>query len=749
MTVDGSFVSVIADRQPKQLSGQLSRAALLVFAVVVLITSSGLYWATWQSDQIAVERQSRVARHSLEIALDELALQQETVAVWDDSAAHMVADKPEQLWLFDNLGSWLHRIFDHDATFLLDGHDRLVQATFDGRITDARSFEALRGDFRPLIESVRGIDHGPQGRHDRVPGQTLNPGTTVRTTARATHDTHLLLVGGRPAAGSVMLIQPSTPDYVKPKGGWPVLISVRYLDGSFMKELQSRHLLDGARFSITPDRGSGEHALQLDTEGGDKLGYLIWEPQLPGSRTFWALLPVFAIGIAAVALIISLLGRSLRQTLRERAAYEARAAHLAYHDILTGLPNRALLTERLQAALEVQGGTSVSLLLIDLDQFKQVNDSLGHLAGDQLIRDFGGRLRRLVRTRDTVARLGGDEFAVLLCDHWSKADIDDLCKAIIELFRDPFQLSDTQVFGGASIGAAHSEGTVMDSTELMRRADVALYRAKAEGRGCARRFASGMDDSGRHRARFEAELRQALEGDQFSVWSQSQVGRDGRVLGRELLLRWDHPLLGCVSPDDIIPLAEETGLIVPIGKWMLSQAARVAAASWSGFTAVNLSPVQLRQREFAEQLIAIFRDAGADPQQVELEVTEQILLDPRSGANDSLRRLRDAGFRIALDDFGTGYSSLGYLRQFPVDKIKMDRSFVADLQNSEDARSIVSAIVALGRALGLVVAAEGVETDAQAEILRAAGCDQLQGFLFDVPKPLRLDDATPLRRSAL
>ena len=494
MAADGALVSMIADRQRNQLSNQLSRAALLIFAVVVLITLAGLSWASRQSDEISVDRQATVARHSLEIALDELALQQETVAIWDESVYRMTSARPEQLWLFDNVGSWLHRIFDHDAAYLLDGHDRLVQSTIGGRLVDGRSYAALREDFMPLIESVRGVYHGPQGRHDRNPDQGMNPGATVRTTSRAVHDTHLMLVGGRPAAASAMLFKPSTPGYVKPNGGWPILISVRYLDGSFMKELQVRHLLDGARFSASPARAPNEYALRLDTEGGEKLGYLIWVPHLPGSQLFRALLPVFLFGIAVVALMIFLLARSLRETLRERAAYEARAAHLAFHDVLTGLPNRALLAERLEEALaSARSGASVCLLLIDLDQFKQVNDTLGHLAGDQLLRDFARRLRRLVRPRDTVARLGGDEFAVLLCDRWSKRDIDSLASAIIELFRVPFQLSDTQVFGGASIGAVHSDATVTDSTELMRRADVALYRAKAEGRGCTRLFTSSMD----------------------------------------------------------------------------------------------------------------------------------------------------------------------------------------------------------------------------------------------------------------
>jgi diguanylate cyclase (GGDEF)-like protein len=732
-----SSLSVLhGGRAPARLSSQLSRTAMVMLIAVALVSVAGLYWSTRQSDTVSVERQLRVTRHSINIALDELAQQQETVAVWDESALYMAQPRPPQQWLHDNIGFWLHRIFAQDEVFLLDGRDRLVQADHEGEIVPASHYQALYPDLAPLLEMVRGKRECVNGPHDRHSGLPLLPNSTVRTTDRAVHETHLTMVRGRPAAVSAMLIKPSTDGYVQPSPDWPVLISVRYLDGSFMSELQSRYLIDAPRFLLTADRQPNEVAEPLKTEGGRKLGYIIWKPELPGRRILNSLLPFAVSALALLALLMLLLTRSLKQTLNERAAFEARAAHLAYHDSLTGLPNRALLNERLQQSLAaLQRGGTLSLLLIDLDRFKEVNDTLGHLAGDQLIRDFAARLQRLVRDGDTVARLGGDEFAVILCDGWRRAQVDTVCAAIIEEFRIPFNLSDTQVFGGASIGAVHAETRVRDATELMRRADVALYRAKAEGRGCHRVYEQGMDESDRARARLESDLRRALAEGEFAVWRQPQVDRDGRLIGQELLLRWMHPSLGWIGAQDIIPLAEETGLILPIGEWILKEAAQAAAETPELFTAVNLSPVQLAEPGFAEQAIAVFVNAGADPRRIELEVTEQVMLDDGRAAGENLRSLRAAGFRIALDDFGTGYSSLSYLRQFAVDKIKIDRSFVADLQQSRDARAIVAAIVTLGRAIGLTVSAEGIETEAQKEILLAAGCDQLQGFLFGAPEP--------------
>ncbi len=735
MTGESPLPLLAGGRAPTRLSNQLSRAAILMLIAVAIVSISGLYWSTRQSDEVSVERQVRVTRHSIDIALDELALQQETVAVWDESALEMTKLSPDRQWLLDNVGVWLHRMFAHDEGYLLDGRDRPVEAFDEGRLAPLGRYSALRSQLGPLIEALRGRAQIANGRHDRLPALPLAQNSSVQTTARATHITRLMLIGARPAAASAMLIKPSTVGYVRPRPQWPILISVRYLDGSFLDELQSRYLIDKPRFSVSSGHTGDETAVPLEAQSGTRLGYIIWTPELPGRRILNTLLPMVITSLAVLALLLLLLTRSLKHTIDERAAFEARAAHLAYHDSLTGLPNRALMGERLQQALAaLQRGHRVSLLLIDLDRFKRVNDTLGHLAGDQLIREFAARLLRLVRSGDTVARLGGDEFAVILCDGWNVEQVDALCSAVIDLFQTPFTLLDTQVFGGASIGAVHASAAVRDSTELLRRADVALYRAKADGRGCARVYEDGMDHADQLRARLESDLREALETGQFAAWRQPQVGRTGELVGQELLLRWNHPSFGWIGAQDIIPLAEETGLILPIGEWMLEQAAGIVAAESELFTAVNLSPVQLAQPDFVSKVIQLFSDAGADPRRVELEVTEQVMLDDTMSATGKLQELRNAGFRIALDDFGTGYSSLSYLRQLSIDKIKIDRSFVADLQHSHDSREIIGAIVSLGRAIGLTVSAEGVESQAQAEILLAAGCDQLQGFLFGMPE---------------
>jgi len=733
-----SAVTSISERgafRRSQFSGQINLVMTTFLAIAMGLAAIGVYWSTRQSDWISVERQVRMAEQAIQISVDDLALQQETVAIWDTAAKELTLRKPNPVKLHDYMGGWLHHIFGHDEVFVLDGADRPVQSSIEGKIVPNARYTALRPDLAGMVDSVRGRVIEPIGEHDRRPGIPPPRGSNIRTTARAIHDSHLLLVGGRPAAASAMLIQPSTPNYVTVKVP-PVLISIRYLDRDFLTALGRTNLIESPRFSSRADPRPDEQSLALRSASGKALGYLIWRPELPGSRIRGVLAPLNALAIGLLGIFILLLGRRLRSTITDLSSVEAQAEHLAFHDFLTGLPNRVQLSACLDEAMgEARQGHDFSLLLIDLDHFKQVNDTLGHLAGDQLIREFGARIAGLVRSSDMVARLGGDEFAILLADGWTEAEVQSLCTCILDGFGQPFTLGDTTIFASASIGAARSDGDMADGIELMRRADVALYGAKAEGRHCARAFEAAMDVQMRERSLLEAELRVAVDRKQFAIWYQAQVDRTGQVVGFEALLRWNHPVRGLVQPDRIIPIAEETGLIVPIGDWVLRETAATAARWPDLFIAVNLSPVQFRTEGFADRLIAIFREAGADPRMIELEVTERVLLGDHLDVRRTLSVLRSAGFRIALDDFGTGYCSLSYLKQFRVDKIKIDRSFVSQADESLESRAIIRAIVTLGHALGLTVTAEGVETRGQVDMVVAAGCDQMQGYHFARPRP--------------
>jgi diguanylate cyclase (GGDEF)-like protein len=372
-----------------------------------------------------------------------------------------------------------------------------------------------------------------------------------------------------------------------------------------------------------------------------------------------------------------------------------------------------------------------------MDRFKYVNDTLGHAAGDALICEFGCRIAEIVRSTDIVVRLGGDEFAILCVEIRGQNDIETLCQRILEAVRRPFNLIGTHIFIGVSIGVSTTGPAGSDRVDLMRKADIALYRAKADGRDCCRLFTPSMDDAVKMRGTIEEELRAALAtGEGLLVHYQPQVScTSQRMVGLEALVRWQHPTRGLISPQQFIDVAEETGLICRLGEWVLQQACTVSCRWPDLFMAVNFSPVQFRSPGFCDRVLSIVRESGADPRRIELEVTESVLLDDGNLVRDALERLRAAGFRVALDDFGTGYSSLSYLRRFQVDKIKIDRSFVQPLWQSVEAAAIVTAVLTLGHSMGLSVTAEGVETPEQHRFLEAAGCDMMQGYLFSPAVP--------------
>jgi diguanylate cyclase (GGDEF)-like protein/PAS domain S-box-containing protein len=428
----------------------------------------------------------------------------------------------------------------------------------------------------------------------------------------------------------------------------------------------------------------------------------------------------------------------IAEDVTERRAIERRIAHMAHHDTLTDLPNRSFFRERLTSFLERRPPEPGALLCIDLDGFKGVNDTLGHAAGDALLRAVADRLRACLREEDTVARLGGDEFVVLQASVPSPEAAGRLATRLIEQLAQPFLIQGQTLTIGASLGIARlpDDGTTPDL--LLHNADLALYQAKAGKRGTFRFFEPEMNDRAQARREIEQDLRQAFTAGNLELFYQPLLNlQENRVSACEALLRWRHPERGFVSPGEFIPIAEETGLIIPIGEWVLRRAC-LDAASWpDGIkVAVNLSPVQFRQRELVTVVVSALAVSGLRPDRLELEITESVLLADSLANLAILHQLRGLGVRIAMDDFGTGYSSLSYLRTFPFDKIKVDQSFVRELETSRHCAAIVRAVIRLGIDLGITTVAEGVETAEQRDHLHREGCDEMQGYLFSRPLPL-------------
>ncbi|HEX4800817.1 MAG TPA: EAL domain-containing protein, partial [Sphingomicrobium sp.] len=428
----------------------------------------------------------------------------------------------------------------------------------------------------------------------------------------------------------------------------------------------------------------------------------------------------------------------LKQETEERVRAEALVNHMARHDALTLLPNRVLFRENLkQDIARARRDHPLAVLCLDLDNFKAVNDTLGHPIGDALLKMVAERLAGCLETSDMVARLGGDEFAIVQREGSQPVGARVLAQSLIDAIGAPFDVDGHTVVIGTSVGIALAPNDGDGPDEALKNADLALYRAKAEGRGTYRFFEAAMDAEMQARRLLDLDLRAALARDEFELYYQPLVDLQAAQLnGFEALLRWKHPVRGMVSPADFIPLAEEIGVITSIGAWVLKQACAEAARWPSHLTiAVNLSPVQFKNRALVLDVIAALGASGLAANRLELEITEAVMLQDTEATLATLRQLKDLGVHISMDDFGTGYSSLSYLRKFPFDKIKIDQSFVRDLESRPESMAIVRAVAGLGSTLGIPTTAEGVETLDQLKAVKAEGCTQVQGFLIGKPQP--------------
>ena len=429
---------------------------------------------------------------------------------------------------------------------------------------------------------------------------------------------------------------------------------------------------------------------------------------------------------------------STHEDITERRKADAKISHMALHDALTNLPNRLFFREQMESRLaHLSRDQHFAILCLDLDGFKRVNDTLGHPFGDKLLREVAERMSGCLREGDSIARLGGDEFAILQGSFKQPGDAIALAARLFEVASEPFNLGGQQAVVGVSIGIAVAPTDGGDPDQLLKNADLALYRAKTDGRGTHRFFEPQMDALMQARHAMEVDLRKALLNGEFELHYQPLVNLQTQAITAfEALIRWNHPLRGQVPPLDFIPLAEETALIVPIGEWVLRQACR-EAMKWPGDirVAVNLSPIQFQMRNLSLMVTSALAQSGLPAHRLELEITESVLLVDNKATLEILHQLRNLGVRISMDDFGTGYSSLSYLRSFPFDKIKIDRSFVHDLACSADSKAIIRAVAVLGSDLGMTTTGEGVETQEEFDYLRREGCTEAQGYFLSKPKP--------------
>ncbi|HEY0293087.1 MAG TPA: EAL domain-containing protein [Hansschlegelia sp.] len=685
------------------LVGVLVVALALVFALLYSI-----------SNQLDSESEAR------SVAFTQLAWSERTnaqskllsdYAGWGDAYANLhTRVNLEWAYTQGNLGRSLFERFDFGYIFVIAPDGRTVYAVIDGVLANVRAGDVMQGDLRGLVA--------------KAAAAPANETQVISDVLSAGGDPVIVSAGAFSTGGDGSIPQQDGPP--------SVLILGERLSPAALDKLGRATFVNGLRVARNGDDARAAPSLRIG-EGASAFT-LRWDPERPGTRLLEAFLPWLALTMGA---IVALLALAVRSAMKAAALAQSGAAklaeayrdaeHQALHDPTTGLPNRSMLTKQMTEALSREG-SRFAVLYLDLDRFKSVNDGFGYPVGDLVLNEVAKRLCKVVRGGDLVARVGGDKF-VMMVRRIDGADVEALCRRLLEAIRHPIEVKSHVVHVGLSIGVALAPEDASDAEGLLRRSGIALHQTKSSGGGAYRFFASEMNDQILKRRGLEADMRRGLDADEFFLLYQPRYdARSMRIRSVEALVRWHHPERGLIGPAEFIPLAEETGLIAPLGVHVLRLACR-QAIEWPEIgVSVNVSPVQFRGPDFVAMVSEALSVTGLSPARLELELTEGVLLEDTERAGLILNSLKARGIQLSMDDFGTGYSSLGYLKRFPFDAIKIDRSFIADLHAAGESRAIVQAILGLGRALGISVTAEGVETAEQLALLRLDGCDEVQGF---------------------
>jgi diguanylate cyclase (GGDEF)-like protein len=694
---------------------------LVVLAVVGYALFMGsLFLGATRVDYAERMREQALVANAVGHRLNEIGETLTSDVVWDEALENL-DNRFDPVWADINIGRNLTHLFNFRTVYVLDAFGRPeFAADASGRIA-LSTFDPVGRQAAHLIAAVRAVEA------QRPAWPQL----------KSIQRSGLVLLAGRPVTVTASLVRSDFGRRHPLHATAPIVVALAPADGEVGRAFADRFLLQDARVIVgAPPATEAQFAeveLARDDASGQRVTF-VWRPKRPGADLLYRSMPFLLLGsfclIGGAAILLGKAWLANQGLIRSKE----RARHLALHDPLTGLPNRRLFGDRLSVARRSLSRDVVdfAVLCIDLDDFKEVNDTYGHEAGDELICEVSERLAEACREGEMVARLGGDEFAVLVSNA-GPGGAAALAQRLIQRLSGDVRLSCGQAQLSCSIGLAFVSDLATDETEILRQADMALYRAKAQGRGRYCFFEPEMDQAIKARKAFEADLRTAVAEGQIKTVYQPLVRADGRIVGAEALARWTHPERGEVPPTAFIPLAEDCDLIGAIGATVFRQACVDSREFGDLRVAVNVSPVQLRRPGLIEHVKAILAETGADPKRLDLEITEGCLLRDDARTHEILHALRELGFQLVLDDFGTGYSSLSYLHRYPVEKIKLDRSFIVRLDDGEAAQLIVSALIQLAKGLSLDVVAEGVETLGQLDALRMMGCKAFQGYLFSKP----------------
>lgn len=684
-------------------------------------------------DQDAIARQQALIDNAFTTRLNRAVGELRSVAWWDDTVKYSASETFDTAWLDREIGSYMYESYHHDRLIIFDERDKPVYVYGEGTgLGTPKLTTDIIATLKVLHQARGGPGISPRIETTAIGNDLYEIGSTDNRKFSRGFGA-IISINGRPALATALLITPSY-DVAKSSPTRRVVMSIIDITQPVLTDIGRSTLMPDLSFSLSNDKRLG--VFELKTDDGRFLGRLNWTPKQPGSEMVRRVLPgILAVISAAIVFLIILMLRLFAST-KQLAAREAEARFLADHDALTGLPNRrrleALYASHFESVAPSFGRIAVAC--IDLDRFKDINDTLGHHAGDELIKAVAARLQSKLQLDDTFARLGGDEFAIMRSIR-SGNGFEDIGKMVTDCFSESFAVIGHQIEANASIGVAFAVRG--DSfVETIKRADIALYDAKAKGRGRLSLFTNDMAHEIERRHSLQVDLKRAIAARELTLNYQPIVeAASGAITSVEALLRWTSPTHGPVPPDLFVSIAEEIGLMADLGRFVIEQAIEDAQRWPELTTAINISPAQLRSSTIISDLLTPARRFGVAPNRLTIEITESVLMSNDDRTLRVLNEIKSHGFTLALDDFGTGYSSLAYIRDFPFDKLKIDRSFVQGLSANDRALAIVEGVVKFGKILGREIVAEGVETEAEMHAMQGAGATHLQGFLFSRALP--------------